>query len=241
MSGKALEWVMDQEIPGTEKLVLAAIASFHSVKQPFPFASRSTLAKRAGIGCVRTIERGVQKLEARGLISVMRSTGRNSNTYKLHFQRRHRVAINSDTESLFNEPNSDFESSQQRLSVTPTATQSRPNKVFNKGLNKKGEQPPDCPHQEIIEIYHETLPSLRRVRVWSDKRKRYLQARWKEECERQSLDWWKRFFEYVGKSDFLTGKVNGSAGRPRFLADLEWIVTESNFAKIIEGKYDNER
>jgi hypothetical protein len=34
----------------------------------------------------------------------------------------------------------------------------------------------------------------------------------------------------------LTGKVNSKDGRA-FVADLEWILKPSNFAKIVEGKY----
>jgi hypothetical protein len=50
------------------------------------------------------------------------------------------------------------------------------------------------------------------------------------------LGWWADFFQHIGKSKFLTGKVNSRDGRA-FVADLEWILRPSNFAKIIEGKY----
>jgi len=95
-----------------------------------------------------------------------------------------------------------------------------------------------CPHQAIIDLYHQALPSGRHVRSWTDTRKAKLRARWKEEVERQSLDWWAKFFRYVAKSDFLTGKTSTPGRRP-FEIDLEWIVTPSNFVKILEGKYEN--
>jgi hypothetical protein len=50
------------------------------------------------------------------------------------------------------------------------------------------------------------------------------------------LEWWAGFFQHINKSKFLTGKVNSKDGRA-FVADLEWIIKPSNFAKIIEGKY----
>jgi hypothetical protein len=50
------------------------------------------------------------------------------------------------------------------------------------------------------------------------------------------LNWWGEFFQSVGKSRFLTGRVNSKDGRA-FVADLEWILKPSNFAKIVEGKY----
>jgi len=79
----------------------------------------------------------------------------------------------------------------------------------------------------------------RRVRVWSDARKAKLRARWREDAGRQDIEWWEDLFAYIAKSNFLTGKVRSNGRRP-FEIDLEWIVTESNLIKIIEGKYEEE-
>jgi hypothetical protein len=54
--------------------------------------------------------------------------------------------------------------------------------------------------------------------------------------QRQSLDYWRRFFEYIAQSPFLTGRTDGKNGRP-FLPGLDWMVKAGNFAKIIEGRY----
>lgn len=98
-------------------------------------------------------------------------------------------------------------------------------------LGTSGEVPP-CPHQEIINLYHEILPMCRRVKVWSDKRKKYLGSRWREDKERQNLGWWKEYFEYVKTSPFLVGNATN------FQADLEWLVRPENLVKVIEGKYE---
>jgi hypothetical protein len=103
--------------------------------------------------------------------------------------------------------------------------------------NKEGKGG-DCPHEEIIAAYHETLPTLPHVRQWTAKRKGYLRARWDESAERQTVQWWREFFAYVGGCPFLVGKVGGRDGRASFEADLEWLVTEGNFVKVIEGKYE---
>lgn len=91
-----------------------------------------------------------------------------------------------------------------------------------------------CPHQKIIELYHETLPELMAVREWTDDRQAKLRSRWKEKPERQSLEWWADFFKYVAASDFLTGRTE-----PPFACSLEWLVSPKNFVKVIEGKYEN--
>lgn len=96
----------------------------------------------------------------------------------------------------------------------------------------------NCPHQEIVSIFHEVLPEARAIRVWTAKRKEILRARWREQSKRQSLGWWRRLFEYVRESDFLMGKVH-SPGRKPFELNLEWLLNEENLAKVIEGHYDN--
>lgn len=92
---------------------------------------------------------------------------------------------------------------------------------------------PDCPHKEIIALYHEHLPELSAVKVWTEKRKAHLSARWREDEKRQSLDYWKRFFVYVSQSDFLMGR------KTEWRANLEWLVNGSNFVKVIERNYEN--
>lgn len=92
---------------------------------------------------------------------------------------------------------------------------------------------PDCPHQEIIDLYHENCPTMARVRDWTDKRRKALQARWRENPDRQNIDWWKGFFDYVNASDFLSGRSG------KFSCDLEWLTTSGNFVKVIEGRYEN--
>jgi uncharacterized protein YdaU (DUF1376 family) len=94
----------------------------------------------------------------------------------------------------------------------------------------------DCPHQLIIDLYHDKLPQLRRIKVWTDKRKKNLRTRWREDKKHQTLEFWERLFDYISRSDFLTGKI----GDGNWQANLEWIVNPTNFVKIIEGNYDNE-
>ena len=94
---------------------------------------------------------------------------------------------------------------------------------------------PDCPHQEIIAIYHEVLPQCPQIRDWTPARATQLRARWNEDPRRQSLDYWRRFFEYVKGCDFLVGR----SGKTPFFADLEWMTKSGNFTKIREEKYAN--
>lgn len=95
-----------------------------------------------------------------------------------------------------------------------------------------------CPHQEIINLYAKHLPMGTQVKIWTDARKLALRTRWREDTNRQSLDWWGRLFAYIAKSNFLTSKISDKDGRS-FEISLDWIIKSANFVKIIEGKYDN--
>lgn len=106
---------------------------------------------------------------------------------------------------------------------------------------RKDETPPekidDCPQQEIISLFHAILPECPKVRIWTDRCKAQLRARWREDKKRQSLHFWQELFEYIRESDFLMGKKAPSANFRRFIVTLRWIVTADKFSKLIEGNY----
>jgi uncharacterized protein YdaU (DUF1376 family) len=107
-------------------------------------------------------------------------------------------------------------------------------KEESKKLTSSAEANDPCPQQAIIEIYHSALPMMPAVREWTPARAAKLRSRWKEKSERQTLDWWAGFFAYVAESDFLCGR----SAKP-FTCNLEWLITPANFAKVVEGNYEN--
>jgi len=90
-----------------------------------------------------------------------------------------------------------------------------------------------CPHKDIVALYHEILPELRQVRSWNATREKRLRARWREDKCRQSLSWWREYFERVRASSFLVGK------KTDWSADFDWLIRPTNMAKVLEGKYDD--
>ena len=100
------------------------------------------------------------------------------------------------------------------------------------------------PYTEIQKLYNEICGAagLQKCHVMTDARKKNLKARWnsknsKGEHSRRSVDWWRRFFELVAASDFLTGRVSNKSGN--WKANFDFCVTESSFVKICEGSYSN--
>lgn len=103
---------------------------------------------------------------------------------------------------------------------------------------------PPCPIKRIVEIYHEELPFLTRCVVMNSTREGYLRQRWREcfddhdfATTEEGLEQFRAYFQHVAKSDFLCGKTRPNGDRKPFLADLEWLVRPTNWAKVIEGKY----
>jgi hypothetical protein len=103
---------------------------------------------------------------------------------------------------------------------------------------------PTCPQQAILDLYAELLPTLPQPRIWDGARAKNLTARWrwvladlakhgKPHSPEDALGFFRRMFAYVEKSDLLMGR-SGS-----WNASLDWIVKAENFAKIIQGNYEN--
>lgn len=106
-------------------------------------------------------------------------------------------------------------------------------------------RPPACPNAEIVDLYHQRLPTLPRVDVLNDGRKRTIAARWREvlqdpdiaksptprEAALEFFDW---FFDHASKSKFLTGRAKD------WRADIDFLMTPSKFVKVIEGHYHKE-
>jgi len=101
--------------------------------------------------------------------------------------------------------------------------------------NIKKQHVTSCPHEKIIQLYHDILPELPRIRVWDDPQRSHLRTRWREDKSRQNLDWWNEFFYYIRESDFLMGN------KKDWRANLGWIVRRSNFNKILNGNYHNQK
>lgn len=66
-----------------------------------------------------------------------------------------------------------------------------------------------------------------------------LAARLRDEC-RGDLELWRAFAERVRASRFLTGQSKPRNGQDRpFMATIDWCIQPRNFAKVIEGNYDD--
>ena len=85
-------------------------------------------------------------------------------------------------------------------------------------------------YQQIADMYNDTCVSFPRLSKLSESRKKAIRAR----LNQYTIDDFKRMFELAEESDFLKG-ANGR----NWTATFDWMVKDSNMAKILDGNYKN--
>ena len=98
-----------------------------------------------------------------------------------------------------------------------------------KVLPKKNE---NINYQEIVDKYNSICVSLSKVKKISNARKKAINARLKM----YSLDEITEVFRIAEASNFLKG-----ANNINFKATFDWLMADKNIAKVLEGKYDNDK
>jgi len=107
---------------------------------------------------------------------------------------------------------------------------------------------PTCPHETLIDLFAEHLPALPQPKkeLWAGKNAEAMRARWRwvltakkkdgtpyASTSEQAVAWFARFFGYVEKSDFLSGRSGKWTN-----CNLGWLVKADNFAKVVQGNYE---
>lgn len=85
-------------------------------------------------------------------------------------------------------------------------------------------------YQQIVDMYNDTCVSFPRLVSLSDNRKKAIKAR----MNTYTLEQFQTLFDKAEASNFLKG------GNDRnWTATFDWLMKDSNFAKVLEGNYDN--
>ena len=85
-------------------------------------------------------------------------------------------------------------------------------------------------YQLIADMYNEICISFPRLTVMSDKRKQSVKAR----LNTYTVEQFREMFEKAEASSFLKGSNNRN-----WQANFDWLIKDSNFAKVLEGNYDD--
>lgn len=140
--------------------------------------------------------------------------------------------------------------------VSGDEPKTKPSHISDKDKEDKSSSSPsapDCPHEILIDLFGKHLPSLPQPRksLWREgKNAPAMRARWRwvmtadyesggrkgqrmATTLQEGVEWFDRFFGYVSKSDWLTGKSGN------WSCDLGWLMGAQNFEKVIQGNYEN--
>ena len=85
-------------------------------------------------------------------------------------------------------------------------------------------------YQRIVDMYNEICISLPKVKSLSDARKKSIKARLRKYSEADI----QQAFINAEESDFLKGGNNRT-----WTADFDWIMKDTNIAKVLDGNYEN--
>ena len=99
----------------------------------------------------------------------------------------------------------------------------------------------------LVDLYHQILPELPRVRLATDGRKRALQKLWpwclpsrrsdgtpRATDAQQALAWFRDYLERARSNDFLMGRTPRAGEHANWRCDLDFLLTERGMKHVIE-------
>lgn len=235
-----IEVALDHRLTLRHVRVLIALFSFRSKTTNTVWPKRQTLADRCGFPLTR-ISTITTELASLGWLEKVGTGGRNAPS-------RYRLTV-PDLVTVTNSVTvTDLGTETVTKSVTETVTNPVTRKEVSKEVSREEKEeanaslslaacdrqnakPPTCPHEAIIGLYMSTLPELPRIvksRWPGSKSETALRARWREDTNHQSLDFWQSFFNTVRTNPHWMGDNDRG-----WTADLHWLVNRSNFDKVI--------
>lgn len=123
-------------------------------------------------------------------------------------------------------------SNEQQLNNKRTSNEQQlnTNKNDKNVKNVKNEKKEDICYQQIADMYNNTCVSFPRITKLSDARKKAIKARLKT----YTADDLQNAFTLAEQSDFLKGANNRN-----WSATFDWMLKDTNLAKILDGNYTN--
>jgi len=106
---------------------------------------------------------------------------------------------------------------------------------------------PTCQTQAVIDLYHEILPTLPKVRLQTKDRIKAIGKVWhwtltsqksdqtrRAETAEQALDWFRSYFQRATENDFLMGRTPRTGEHANWKPDLDFLLTDRGMKHVIE-------
>ena len=112
-----------------------------------------------------------------------------------------------------------------------------------------------CPYAAIVEVYHQALPTLPRVRLqdgplWAE-RQRAMRSLWgwvlssrksdgtpRAVTAADGLAWIASYFGRASQNDFVMGRIPRGAGHENWRADFDYLLSKKGLKQVIEKTQD---
>lgn len=146
------------------------------------------------------------------------------------------VGVSTPAEPALNERSTDVEL------PTPTPVLIEPN-----GSVGSADRLPRCDTQSVVDLYHDTLPELPRVRLMTDGRRKAVSAFWRFALTSkksdgspratnadEAMDWISGYFTRARDNDFLMGRGHKAPGHEGWQCDFDFLLTEKGKKHVIE-------
>ena len=112
--------------------------------------------------------------------------------------------------------------------IAESRVMSRDSHAIEEDKNKESKEKATC--EQVVDLYRSICVSYPSVKTLSEARKKAIRARLKV----YSLEDFRKMFEKAEGSAFLKGANNRN-----WSANFDWLMKDANFAKVIDGNYDN--
>lgn len=181
---------------------------------------------------ISTIQMAIQTFERFRMIEVIDDILHISNWEKyqnvegmerIREQTRKRVAKHREKQKM-------LQTKECNVTVTQcNATEEDKDKEIDIEIEKE-EEKERIPYQQIVDMYNSICPSFPSVKSLSEARKKAIKAR----LNTYTVDDFRMLFEKTEASSFLKG-----ANDRNWTATFDWLLKDSNMAKVLDGNYDN--
>ena len=111
----------------------------------------------------------------------------------------------------------------------------------------KADPMPNIPVQTVVEIYHEVLPELPRVKILDDERKKAIGSfcKWVLTSKRsdgqrrattpdEAIDWIRAYLDRARSNDFLMGRGAKAPGHENWQCDIDFLMSDKGKKQVIE-------
>ena len=240
-----VEVFQDSKLTDIERRVLLAIFSFRDRRTGLIFPYRESIAKRAGFKTVETVSKATSRLVKKGWL-IKHGKGGRSAPVRYEPVVPERLFLSTETVadpatlSGENGVQSGHPLGAETVADPATRKEHTVKSLTNRitGGQAAIENLDKTSPGRVVEVYHEILPALPRVRKLTAKRKRIVLARITEDLPSERD--WRQYFSLVSSSPWLMGKVPARPGtgysRP-FMARFDFLIDPDRMAEVMEMKF----